>query len=130
MHTTPRNIPAALASFEQLWSPRILTSVNDYDVRIGKVKGEHIWHNHTNTDEFFMVLDGTFHIGLRDEDGTERTVTLHQHDVFTVPKGMMHRPFSPDGASILMFEPTGTSSTGDTHDAIPDHVDSTTGHAI
>lgn len=83
-----------------------------------------------HTDEFFLVLDGQFDIALCDADGEERTVSLHAGDVFVVPKGTEHKPSSPGGA-ILMFEPTGTASTGDRHDgAIPDHVDSTTGHEL
>jgi mannose-6-phosphate isomerase-like protein (cupin superfamily) len=102
-----------------VWSPRIVTRVNDYDVRIAKVQGEHVWHVHDNTDEFFLVLDGDFDIGLRDANGGTRTVHLHRGDVFVVPRGVEHRP-SSTGASILMFEPAGTPSTGDRHDEIPD----------
>ncbi len=129
MSSEPINLTAALAGFDQVWSPRIVTRVNDYDVRVAHAEGEHVWHVHDETDEFFLVLEGRFDIGLRDADGTERTVDLHQGDVFVVPKGTEHRPSSP-GGSILMFEPSGTSTTGDRHDAIPDHVDSTTGHTL
>lgn len=122
------NLDAALASFAERWSPRIVTRVNDYDVRIAHVEGEHVWHQHVDTDEFFMVLDGRFDIELREDDGRERTVSLGPHDVFVVPRGTYHRP-SSTGASILMFERTGTSSTGDATD-IPDHVDSTTAHDL
>jgi mannose-6-phosphate isomerase-like protein (cupin superfamily) len=125
----PSNLDAALASFEELWSPRIVTHMNDYDVRIAKVKGEHIWHTHDTTDEFFLVLHGELTIALRD-GGTERDVVLPQCSVFVVRKGTEHKPKSPDGASILMFEPTGTLTVGDRHDEVPDHVDVTTGHAV
>lgn len=60
----------------------------------------------------------------------ERRVVLPQGSVFVVPRGVEHRPSSVAGASILMFEPTGTSSVGDRHDEIPDHVDATTGHPL
>jgi mannose-6-phosphate isomerase-like protein (cupin superfamily) len=124
---TPVNLQAALSTFDQIWSPRIIGQVNDYDVRIAKVAGEHVWHVHDNTDEFFLVIDGQFNIALRDSDDVESTVTLNVGEMFTVPRGTYHRPFAPDGASILMFEPTGTSSTGDDHEAVPDHVHVTTG---
>ena len=126
--TEPIDLHAALDTFDQVWSPRIVTAVNDYDVRIAKVEGEHVWHVHEHTDEFFLVLDGEFAIALRDPD--ERTVTLSRGSVFVVPKGVEHKPSSPDGAAILMFEPTGTSTVGDRHDDVPDHVDATTGHAL
>jgi mannose-6-phosphate isomerase-like protein (cupin superfamily) len=127
---TPVNLTAALASFDQVYSPRIVARMNDYDVRIAHTRGEHVWHVHEDTDEFFLVLDGRFDVALREADGTERTVVLHRGDTFVVPKGTEHKPSSP-GGSILMFEPSGTSTTGDRHDGeIPDHVDSTTGHEL
>lgn len=130
MTTEPVNLARALASFDDVYSPRIVARMNDYDVRIAHTRGEHVWHVHEDTDEFFLVLDGRFDVHLRDADGRERTVVLHPGDTFVVPKGTEHKPSSP-GGSILMFEPSGTSSTGDRHEGeIPAHVDSTTGHAL
>lgn len=146
---------AALASFENLWSPRIVTRVNDYDVRIAKVAGAYIWHSHADTDEFFMVLDGELEIALREgpdsdacegtgsgasegtdsdasegTDSGERVVVLPQGAVFVVPRGVEHKPSSAAGASILTFEPTGTLTVGDRHDPVPGHVDATIGHVL
>ncbi|MFE9738589.1 cupin domain-containing protein [Streptomyces sp. NPDC006477] len=129
MSSEPISLGRALASFDTLWSPRIVTHVNDYDVRVAKVEGEHIWHVHDDTDEFFLVLDGELRISLR-EPGGERTVLLPRGSAFTVPRGTEHKPYAPSGAAILMFEPTGTPTVGDGHDEIPEHVDSTTGHAL
>jgi prolyl-tRNA editing enzyme YbaK/EbsC (Cys-tRNA(Pro) deacylase)/mannose-6-phosphate isomerase-like protein (cupin superfamily) len=124
----PVNLGDALASFADIYSPRIVGRVNDYDVRIAHAKGEHVWHVHEHTDEFFLVLEGRFDVSLRDPGGRERTVVLQKGEMFVVPKGTEHKPSSPGGA-ILMFEPRGTSSTGDRHEGeIPDHVESTTGH--
>jgi mannose-6-phosphate isomerase-like protein (cupin superfamily) len=125
MTTEPVSLADALASFDELWSPRIVAGVNDYDVRIAKVHGEHVWHTHDNTDEFFLVLNGTLTIELRD-----RSVTLPKGSIFVVPRGTEHKPVSDSGASILMFEPTGTLTVGDRHDEVPDHVDATTGHPL
>ena len=128
--TDPVNLTTALASFDEVYSPRIVARMNDYDVRVAHTKGEHIWHVHDDTDEFFLVLDGRFDVAIREADGTERTVVLHRGDTFVVPKGTEHKPSSP-GGSILMFEPSGTSTTGDRHEGeIPGHVDSTTGHEL
>jgi mannose-6-phosphate isomerase-like protein (cupin superfamily) len=130
MTAKPVNLTEALASFTEVYSPRIVARMNDYDVRIAHTKGEHVWHTHADTDEFFLVLDGRFDIALRDADGHEHTVVLHQGDTYVVPRGTEHKPSSPGGA-ILMFEPTGTLTTGDHHDGeIPGHVDSTTGHDL
>ena len=129
MDAQPVNLQAALSSFDDIYSPRIVTRMNDYDVRIAHAKGEHVWHVHEDSDEFFLVLDGQFDIALR-EGGAERVVSLRQGDVFVVPKGTEHKPSSP-GGSILMFEPSGTMSTGDRHEGdIPAHVHSTTGQDL
>jgi len=126
----PVNLSEALATFDAIWSPRIVARMNDYDVRIAHVEGEHVWHVHEDTDEFFLVLDGRFDIAMRSDDGTEYTATLLKGDTYVVPRGVFHRPTSP-GASILMFELSGTSSTGDHHEGdLPEHVDSTTGHEL
>jgi mannose-6-phosphate isomerase-like protein (cupin superfamily) len=130
MTTQPVNLAQALSSFDEVYSPRIVARMNDYDVRIAHAKGEHVWHVHNDTDEFFLVLDGQFDVSIRDADGTERTVELRQGDVYVVPKGTLHKPSSV-GGSILMFEPTGTLSTGDSHEGdIPEHVHSTTGQQL
>jgi mannose-6-phosphate isomerase-like protein (cupin superfamily) len=126
----PVNLTQALDSFTEAYSPRIVARVNDYDVRIAHAQGDHVWHVHEDTDEFFLLLDGRFDVSLRDPDGGERTVELRAGDTFVVPRGTEHRPSSP-GGSILMFEPTGTSSTGDHHEGeLPDHVDSTVGRDL
>lgn len=129
MTNEPVVLSTAFARFEALWSPRIVAQVNDYDVRIAKVAGEHVWHAHDDTDEFFLVLEGELRIALREADG-EREVVLPQGAVFVVPRGTEHKPSSEAGASILLFEPTGTLTVGDRHDAVPSHVEATVGHAL
>ncbi|NUP23972.1 MAG: cupin domain-containing protein [Streptomyces sp.] len=129
MTSEPISLAQALASFTDRWSPRIVTTVNDYDVRVAKVEGEHVWHVHDHTDEFFLVLEGELHISLREPSG-ERMVVLPKGSVFTVPRGTEHKPYAPAPAAILVLEPTGTLTVGDRHDEVPDHVDATTGHAL
>ncbi|SDM54631.1 cupin domain-containing protein [Allokutzneria albata] len=129
MNNEPLSLTAALDTFDELWDPRIVAQVNDYDVRIAKVAGEFAWHSHADTDEFFLVLQGELRIGLRGEDG-EREVVLPKGSIFVVPRGVEHKPSSADGASILMFELTGTVNTGDQHEQLPAHLKSTTGRAL
>ncbi|MGV9625528.1 cupin domain-containing protein [Streptomyces sp. NPDC003487] len=129
MSSEPISLAVALDSFGERWSPRIVTTVNDYDVRVAKVEGEHVWHVHDDTDEFFLVLSGELHIALREAEG-ERTVVLPRGSVFTVPRGTEHKPYAPAPTKILLFEPSGTLTVGDRHDEVPDHVDATTGHAL
>lgn len=130
MDPKPVNLTEALASFDEIYSPRIVASMNDYHVKIAHAEGEHVWHVHEDTDEFFLVLDGQLDIAMRDANGSETTVVLRTGDTFVVPKGVEHKPSSP-GGSVLMFEPAGTSSTGDRHEGdIPEHVHSSTGQAL
>jgi mannose-6-phosphate isomerase-like protein (cupin superfamily) len=129
MTVSPVNLNQALASFTDIYSPRIIGRVNDYDIKIAHAQGEHVWHVHEDTDEFFLVLDGVFDIALRDDSG-ERTVSLGAGEVFVVPRGIEHKP-SSSGASVMMFEPSGTVSTGDRHEGeIPAYVHSTAGRSI
>ena len=103
------NIPQKLDSFSDHWAPRIVARYNDNEVRLVKVEGEFIWHSHEDTDELFLVLDGTLEIELRD-----RTVTLGPGELFVVPKGVEHRPVARRGeVKLLLMEPAGTPNTGD-----------------
>jgi|SRR5579875_813452 len=126
----PVNVSQALASFADVYSPRVIGQVNDYDVKVAHVKGEHVRHVHESTDEFFLVLDGQFDVTLYGSDGGESTVRLHTGDVFVVPAGVEHKPSSAGGA-VLMFEPSGTLTTGDRHRGeVPEYVDRTAGHEL
>lgn len=106
----PVHLADAFASFDEHWSPRIAATVNDYDVKIAKVAGEFPVHAHDGTDEFFLVLEGRLVLELPDEG---RDVVLGTGGVFTVPRGVRHRPVADPGTRILMFEPRGTVNTGD-----------------
>ena len=100
----PVSLTEALASFRDIYSPRIVARVNDYDVKIAHTEGEHVWHAHADTDEFFLVLDGRFDVSLRDGDGQETTVTLNRGDVFVVPRGVATdsaHAFCASAASIV-----------------------------
>jgi mannose-6-phosphate isomerase-like protein (cupin superfamily) len=101
------NLDAMLARFAEHWSPKKIAQVNDYDVRIVKVQGEFTWHQHADTDEFFLVLDGQLSIQLRD-----RTVTLGPRELFVVPRGVEHCPRADTEASVLLFEPSTVVNTG------------------
>ncbi|MEV0071291.1 MULTISPECIES: cupin domain-containing protein [unclassified Amycolatopsis] len=125
----PIDLQTVLDGFDAVWSPRIVANINDYDVRLARFSGEHVWHVHENTDEFFLVLDGEIRIGLREPAG-ERVVTVGRGSVFVVPRGTFHKPSSKEGAAVLLVEPAGTLSVGDEHDEVPDHVDVTVGHRV
>ncbi|GAA3545422.1 cupin domain-containing protein [Kribbella ginsengisoli] len=125
MTNEPIDLRAVLATFDDLWNPRIAARINDYDIRVTHVKGSYIWHVHDSTDELFLTLDGDFNIAVRDPD--ERVISLPAGSLFVVPKGIYHRPFSDGGAQILVMDPANTPTTGDTHDPLPDHIQTHTG---
>jgi mannose-6-phosphate isomerase-like protein (cupin superfamily) len=102
------NLADKLRLFEEQWQPKIVASLNDYDVRIAKLQGEFVWHKHDDTDELFLVLNGRLTIQLRDRD-----VVLETGELFVVPRGVEHCPRADEEAAILMIEPTGTANTGD-----------------
>ncbi len=102
------DIPGEVAT-RQPWFNQTLTTVNDAVVRLGIFQGEFPWHKHDDQDEFFLVLDGKLYM---DAEGRE-PVLLQRNQGFTVPKGTMHRPRSPDKSVVLMVERTGIVPTGD-----------------
>lgn len=106
----PRSLDAAFSTFDARWEPRIVAHVNDYDVKIAKVEGDYVEHAHAATDEYFHVLAGELVLDLPEQG---RSVTLRAGDVFTVPRGVRHRPRASPGTRILMFEPRGTVNAGD-----------------
>ena len=103
------NLDAVLATFQEPWVPRTVGTLNDYDVRVVRTHGEFTRHSHPETDEFFLVLSGSLTIRLDAGD-----VALGPGEVYIVPKGVQHQPVSPDGATVLLIEPSTTVNTGDT----------------
>lgn len=110
---TPINLAAKLATFSNHWHPRIVGSFNGHDLMVVKVLGEFVWHDHPDTDDFFMVLSGALTIDLPDG-----AVTLQPGEVYVVPKGMQHRPRAEVETHLLLIEPAGTPNTGDPATAV------------
>ncbi len=97
-----------LSTFEEIWSPKIVTRFNGHDVMVVKVKGEFVWHSHPDTDDFFLVIKGRLRIKLRDRD-----VVLGPGELFVVPRGVEHCPVADEETHLLLIEPAGTPNTGD-----------------
>jgi len=108
------NLAAKLATFSDYWSPRTVAQLNNLDVMVVKVMDEFVWHKHDDTDDFFLVLDGTLDIQMRDG-----VVTLGPGEMYIVPKGVEHCPRTRTGAHLLLIEPSGTPNTGDKGTAAP-----------
>ncbi len=109
---TSINFNEKLSKFTELWSPKVIASMNDYEFKLVKIKGEFVWHSHEDTDEVFIVLNGEMHIDLK--DGIEETkVMLKEGEMFVVPKGVLHRPVAEEECKVLLVEPSGVVNTGD-----------------
>ena len=95
--------------------PRTVATLNDYEIKVVKVRGDFVWHSHADTDDFFLVLRGRLEIDLPDG-----TVTLGPGQLYIVPRGVQHRPRAVDGeVHMLLIEPTGTPNSGDVATAAP-----------
>ncbi|SRR6476620_3979646 len=97
-----------LSLFSDHWSPKVVATLNDYEVKVVKVKGEFVWHSHDDTDELFLVVEGTLTIRLPDGE-----VTLGPGQLFVVPRGVEHCPVAAEEASLVLIEPTGVVNTGE-----------------
>jgi mannose-6-phosphate isomerase-like protein (cupin superfamily) len=97
-----------LAQIADTWLPRTVATINDYDVRLVKVQGEFVRHQHAGSDEFFLVIDGELTIRLDDGE-----VTLAPGEIYVVPAGTYHQPCAATETSVLLFEPSEIVNTGD-----------------
>ena len=104
----PININDKLNKFSDLWSPRVIAEMNDYQFKLAKVKGEFVWHSHKDTDETFIVLDGELLIEFRDDK-----IKLNKGELYIVPKGVEHKPYAENECHIMLIEPKGIINTGD-----------------
>lgn len=102
------DIRQKLALFSEHWSPKVVARLNDYEVKLVKLKGEFVWHTHDDTDELFLVIDGSLTIQLRDGD-----VTLGPGQMFVVPRGVEHCPVTEGEVAAMLIEPTGVVNTGE-----------------
>lgn len=109
MEYLPINFKDKFSKFSEHWSPRVIAELNDYQFKLVKVEGEFVWHDHPDTDEVFIVLEGTLNIEFRDGK-----VTLNPGEMFVVPKGVEHRPSANNECKVLLVEPKGVVNTGDT----------------
>ena len=105
---TPINLQSKFKLFSEHWSPKVIAEMNDYQFKIAKIKGEFIWHDHKDSDETFIVIEGTMCIKFRDG-----IVELSEGELFVVPKGVEHKPFAENECKILVVEPRGVINTGD-----------------
>jgi mannose-6-phosphate isomerase-like protein (cupin superfamily) len=102
------NIQEKFSLFTDHWSPKIIGELNGQHVKLAKVKGEFVWHDHAHEDELFLIIKGTLKLEFRD-----KTVELKEGEMLIVPKGVEHKPIAEEEVWLLLFEPAATKQTGD-----------------
>lgn len=101
------NFKDKFSKFTDHWAPRVVAEMNDYQFKLVKVDGEFVWHDHPDTDEVFIVIEGTLTIEFRDG-----MVSLNAGEMFVIPKGLAHKPVANSECKIMIVEPKGVVNTG------------------
>ena len=102
------NLKDKLTKFSDHWSPKVIAELNDYQFKLVKIQGEFVWHNHPDTDEVFIVIEGSMNIEFENE-----TVQLNEGEMLVVPKGVEHKPYADSECKVMLVEPRGVVNTGD-----------------
>jgi mannose-6-phosphate isomerase-like protein (cupin superfamily) len=102
------NLGNKFGLLREQWQPRVIAEMNDYQFKVVKLQGDFIWHDHKDTDEAFIVLDGVLRIDFRDG-----SILLSPGEMFVVPKGVEHKPCAEHEVKLLLVEPRGVLNTGD-----------------
>ena len=93
--------------FDEQWQPKVIAEMNDYQLKVVKLQGDFIWHDHQNTDETFIVMEGELRIDFRDG-----AVRIGAGEMFVVPRGIQHKPYAEREVELLLIEPRGVPNTG------------------
>jgi len=101
------NFKQKFGLFSEQWQPKVVAEMNDYQFKIVKLQGDFIWHDHKETDETFIVLEGKLRIDFRDG-----FVQIAAGEMFVVPKSVEHKPFAEHEVKLLLIEPRGVLNTG------------------
>jgi mannose-6-phosphate isomerase-like protein (cupin superfamily) len=101
------NFAEKFGLISEQWQPKVVAELNDYQFKLARIEGDFIWHDHPETDEAFIVLDGELRLDFRDG-----SVLLRPGEMFVVPKGVEHKPFAEKEVRLMLIEPRGTLNTG------------------
>ena len=102
------NFADKLKTISDHWSPRVIAELNDYQFKLAKLQGEFVWHQHDDTDEAFIVIQGSLRIELED-----KVINLNEGEMFVVPRGVSHKPVANEECHVLLVEPRGVVNTGE-----------------
>lgn len=107
MSRQPVSLAEKLRLIDKHWEPKVVAEINDYQFKLVKVAGDFVWHDHKDTDEAFLVIDGELRIDFRDG-----AVTIGPGELYVVPAGVEHKPFAANETQVLLIEPRGVVNTG------------------
>jgi mannose-6-phosphate isomerase-like protein (cupin superfamily) len=102
------NLRQKFSLFAEPWMPKVISEMNDYQFKLVKLTGDFIWHDHKQTDETFLVIEGSLRIDFRDG-----SVDINAGEMYVVPRGVEHKPFAAAEVKVLLIEPRGVINTGD-----------------
>jgi mannose-6-phosphate isomerase-like protein (cupin superfamily) len=107
MSYKPINFERKFGLFDEPWRPKVIAEMNDYQFKLVKMQGDFVWHDHKDTDETFIVIDGELRIDFRDG-----AVRVSAGEMFVVPRGVEHKPCAEAEVKVLLIEPRGVLNTG------------------
>ena len=102
------NLAEKFGLFTEQWQPKVVAEMNDYQFKLVRLEGDFIWHDHKDTDETFIVIEGDLRIDFRDG-----AVRIGPGEMFVVPKGVEHKPFAEREVKLMLIEPRGVRNTGE-----------------
>ncbi|SCY59992.1 cupin domain-containing protein [Desulfoluna spongiiphila] len=103
----PVDLSEKFSLFDEFWKPKIVAELNGQYVKLAKLKGAFVWHQHEHEDELFMVVKGRLTIQLRD-----RVIDLTEGQFFVIPRGVDHLPVAEEECHVMLFEPKTVLNTG------------------
>jgi mannose-6-phosphate isomerase-like protein (cupin superfamily) len=108
MQYSPISFAEKFAKFSDVYSPKVIAELNDYQFKLARIEGEFVWHSHEDTDEAFIVIDGELVIDFRDG-----AVKLGPGEMYVVPRGKEHKPHASQQCRVMLIEPRGVVNTGE-----------------
>lgn len=112
------NLAAKFQLFSEQWTPKVIAEMNDYQFKLVKLEGDFVWHDHKDTDETFLVIEGEMRIDFRDG-----SVRIGAGEIFVVPKGVEHKPYAEHEVKLMLIEPKGVVNTGEAGGNLTAHND-------
>ena len=108
MQSNKINLKEKFLKFSEHWSPKVIAEMNDYQFKLVKIKGEFVWHDHQDTDEVFIIIEGSMRIEFTDSE-----VELTEGEIFVVPKRIRHKTYAENECKVMLVEPKGVINTGE-----------------